>query len=157
MAEQSPPVQAVFQTVYTATADKTVANTTTETSLLTTTANMMDSGTTIAANSLYVGRSYQVVIRGAYSTQGILPGNLDIRVKIGGTTVASATIGALIASLTNKGFLITFTLTCRSIGATGTVAVAGDVGFNTASNDRLLYEIQTVTNATVDTTAAVAY
>lgn len=152
MAEQNPPVQAVFQTVYTATADKSVTNTSAEVSLFSGTANMMDAGLTIPGGSLYVGRTYQSTIRGAYSTQGLLPGNLTIRVKLGGVTVATAAMTALVGAILEKGFLIAFTLTCRSLGTNGSVAVAGDVGFNTALNDRILYEIQTVTNPVVNTT-----
>lgn len=153
MAEQNPPVVGVYQNVYTATSDVTVQNTTTESTLFSGQMNSVDGGLTIPANSLWPGRTYQATIRGIYSTFAILPGDLTIRVKIGGTTVATGVAtSALLGSVTNRGFLISFTMTARTLGTTGTVQVAGDVALNSAANSRLFYEINAATAATVNTT-----
>ena len=155
MAEQNPPVQAVFQTVYTAIADVNIANTTTETSMFSPSMNSMEGGLTILPNSLYIGRTYQVTIRGLYSTFAVLPGNLTVRIKVGGTTVATAVAtSTLLGSVTQHGFLVTFTMTARALGATGTLTTAGDLALTAATGLRQFYEVNTTGGATIDTTQA---
>jgi hypothetical protein len=77
--------------------------------------NDIDTNYTIPANDWAVGAQYEVFF--SCSAINIAAGNLTIRLKLGSTTLCSAT------SSTNTGEAIGHALiTCRTIGATGTVS-----------------------------------
>lgn len=101
------------------TADVTVANSVVETTLL-----GAGSGTkTFPASYLTVGRSVKFRVNGYFSCTG--SPTLTLRVKIGGTEVASGILQ--MGTWTNDGFLIEGSVVVRTIGATGTVVCSAVV------------------------------
>ena len=117
--------------IFTQTADVTVANTTVETSILGT-----GSGTkTVAAGAINtVGRTIRIQVRGMISVNVGSP-TLTIRFKIQGTTigpVATAIIAVNAAS--NNAFSIDELVTIRSTGASGTFASNGEFAYQDTLN-----------------------
>ncbi len=139
---------------YTSTAFKTIANTTTETTLLA-------SGTgslTINANTLTVGKTYIIKAYGYVSTDASAP-NWTVKAKLGSTEIASTT-GAAPASLSNRRVEITVIFTCYTIGTSGTIAAQGSFGYNSNATNGFTREmvntstitLNTETNQTIDLT-----
>jgi hypothetical protein len=151
MSVTNPPVQGVYQTIYTATSDQVVANTAAEQSLLPASARTLDGGLLLPANSVWDGVTITGVVRGLYSTRVLAPGTCMIRLKVGGVTVATANLDNLLLNLSQRALSISFTLTFRtktSVTAAGQVQLAG------ASRIPQLYELTAAADATVDTTQA---
>ena len=127
---------------FTQIADKTIGNTTTETSMFSTGVGSLN----IPANSLVAGRTYRIKLKGYAS--GINGDTSTIKVKIGTTELVSST-GAW-QTLTDIGFTLEFDFTCRTTGATGTIAgngyslVSGGQGFSTVSMRALLAGTDTI-------------
>ena len=100
----------------------------------------------IPANSLVAGRTYRIKLKGYAS--GINGDTSTIKVKIGTTELVSST-GAW-QTLTDIGFTLEFDFTCRTTGATGTIAgngyslVSGGQGFSTVSMRALLAGTDTI-------------
>ena len=127
---------------FTQIADKTIGNTTTETTMFSTGVGSLN----IPANSLVAGRTYRIKLKGYAS--GINGDTSTIKVKIGTTELVSST-GAW-QTLTDIGFTLEFEFTCRTTGATGTIAgngyslVSGGQGFSTVSMRALLAGTDTI-------------
>lgn len=135
---------------YMALADVTVANTTTETSVLSATAL---GSTVLAAGRLLAGTTLQVQGGGVYSIPALTPGGATIRVKLGGVTVASATVGNLIGGVTGAAFAFDCAIVCRSTGASGVVASVGGLNFATTAGGRVFSDLLNgASNVTVNTT-----
>jgi len=103
--------------IFTQTGDKTVANTTTETSIL-------DNGTgtkILSSGFLNVGRNIEIRIRWFYSRTS---GDITIKIKLDGTTVLSTWV-ITIPTGTNRGYTIDTDITLRSTGVSGTVIWQG--------------------------------
>ena len=110
----------LVRVVYKQTADVTVANTTTETSLLT-------SAPTLPA--LAVGSTIRVQILGAMGTMAATPGNGTLRVRLGGTTILSRAGG--LGNGAVVGFMeARFTITARTVSATGTTQGHGQFRYD---------------------------
>ena len=117
------------------TSDVTVANTTTETEVY---------STSLAANSLNVGKMVLPTIMGRYSTNN---GSVlfTIRIKKGNTTILTTTSTA--ANVTDAPFIIRGFMTTRSIGSSGTVVGHANVTINNQSAS-----VTTTAPITLDTT-----
>lgn len=133
------------------TADKDVTNTTTETTMIPTGVGAMPNG-----NTLVAGKTWRVLIQGKWS---LATGALTVRVKIGSTTILTLAVDPL--AETDALMEVEATLTCRSVGASGTVAAVGkflwnDQNANFIGDPRLLgmHKAFTSSTATVDTTAS---
>lgn len=141
-------------TIYRATASVTIANTTTETTTL--------SGTcvgslTIPANWLSVGSSFRLKGGGVFSTF-LTPGNVTVRIKLGGVTIATGTISNILASATNSGFDFEAIVVCRTIGASGTVMANGIATYETGTLARGTLSLNNAgATSTIDTTANAAF
>lgn len=110
-------------TRFVSTADKTVANTTTETSLIGTGVGTK----AIAANELAAGRTVHVRVKGYLSSTGVP--TVTFKVKMGSTAVATSS--AIVASaFSNAAFEGDFEITCRTTGGSGTVVCTGFVMVN---------------------------
>lgn len=142
--------QAITTCIFTATADKTVNNTTAETSIIGTGIGTI----TLPANFFVPGKTIRISGGGAYSTTTVA-GNLAIKVKYGTTTLATGTISNLIGSATNLAFQFSNTITCRTVGATGTIITDGSGSYDSAGT--LARSFIPLNNAgaavTIDTTA----
>jgi len=115
-------------TLFTQTADKTVSNTTTQTSILGTGVGI----TTLPSGFLIAGRTIRLKVSGLYSTVAI-PGNVIVRLKLGSTTIASATTSGFVTGASSDYFDFETTITCRTTGGSGTVMSNGIVSYAGAS------------------------
>lgn len=104
--------------IYVATADATVANTASETSLV---SNMGTGSKTFVANSLAQGNNVNARVRGRLSTKAISPGTLTIKAKLGSVVVWSSGAIQVAGSLLNDPFDIFGDIAVRTAGASGTV------------------------------------
>lgn len=132
------------------TSSVTVANTTTETALT-------DGGVgslTLPANFFVVGRSLRIVGNGYHSnTNG---DSLRIKVKLG-STVLLDTGAQTSGTSTNDGFIINAHITCRTIGASGTVMAQGEYKEYTGTpSAHDTYELVNTSTTTIDTTTSQA-
>lgn len=118
--------QSLVGCIFTQTADKTVTNTTTETSILGTGVGTK----TLPANFFVAGKTIRLRVGGVYSTPIGAP-SLIIKVKYGSTIIAQVTTTALLASASNLEFDGEVLITCRTTGSSGTVMVHGDVEYST--------------------------
>lgn len=140
--------------VFTQIADRTIGNTTTETSMFSTGVGSL----TIPANTLVAGRTYRIKLKGYAS--GNNGDTSTIKVKLGNTELVSST--GTWQKLTDIGFTLEFDFTCRTTGATGTVAgngyslVSGGQGFSTVLMRALLAGTDTI-NTTVDQAIDLTY
>ncbi|MGH7179154.1 MAG: hypothetical protein ACREJC_17380 [Tepidisphaeraceae bacterium] len=140
-------------TAFTATASATVANTTTETTLIGSGVGSL----TFAANSLVAGRSIRIRARGYWGTDAVTAGTMRWRIKLGSTTVLDTGVITPTVGITNLLWKLDADITCRTTGASGTVfgqgyvdrqEMAGIADFKNAM-------VNTATT-TIDTTAAQA-
>lgn len=132
-------------TIFAQTASKTVANTTTETTLVTTGSGTM----TMAPNLLKVGKSIRLRIWCYHSS--VSAATIRFKIKIGSTTVIDT--GAHNShNDTNKLIQLDAIITCRTAGASGTVlgqATFEEFGSSPDSNG-----VVNTTTSTIDTTSA---
>lgn len=127
------------------TADATIANTITETTLFGTVVGTL----TLPASFLIAGRTIRITMRGHVSTTGTP--NLTIRSKFGSTELVTTTAFNA-GTLASIGWTWTCDITCRSTGATGTVVASGTFAWNNGSQRNAVK----TTTTTVDTTATQA-
>lgn len=130
-------------TRFVSTADATVANTTTETTIIGTGTGMSQ---TIAAGEMAIGRTITVRTMGYVSSTG--SPTITFKMKHG-TTVVATSPAITCTSLTSAGVDVFFTITFRTIGASGTVTVTGYAVVNGTTTP-----IVTAGTTTVDTTAS---
>lgn len=135
----------VSPTLFAATASKTVANTTSETSLFGTGVGSL----TLPANFLKAGNSLWVNLRGHVSETGTP--TLQFKLKYGSTVLLDLTALTLPGLLSSSYLEINFIVTCRSTGATGTVFTQGKFIAGTA-----ILDVASTAAVTIDTTAATA-
>ena len=139
----------VTSSIFTQTADKTVGNTTTETTLFGT-----GSGTlTLPANFFVVGRTIRVRMCGVHSVTG--SETMRYKAYLGSTAIGDTTAVTEIND-TSEGWELSFIVTCRTTGATGTVATSGIVYMHEATTalDGLDFQTTAGTTYTIDTTAS---
>lgn len=139
--------------LFVGTATKTVANTSSETTIF---PSSFVGGLTVPANFWSVGSSIKIRCGGVFSTF-VTPGNLTVNVKLGGVTIATVVIAALLASANNNGWTGEMIVTCRSAGASGTVVCDGLISYAATSITRNFADLDNNgATSTVDTTAATA-
>lgn len=113
----------------------------------------------LAPNTITAGMSFRIIAAGV-GTTGLLPGNDTFRIRIGTTTLTGtipATVApAAVASVTAQPFAFEAMITCRTIGAGGTIiGVAWTLSDNvTTGLFALLVDVNTTTaTVALDTTA----
>lgn len=148
------PVSTV-STLFSSTATQTVAATVAETTIV----GSGSGSLTLPANYLTVGRMIRFSIRGLYSTPTLSLGNIAIKIKLGGTTLATGTANALAATATNIGFVGEVLITCRTTGASGTVIIMGGLVYGVGGNlAPLALDINNGTSTTtLDTTGTLTF
>ena len=113
--------------IFAQTADATVSNTVTETTIL-----ASGVGTkTLPANFFVAGKTIRLRVGGVYSTPALATPSIIIKVKYGSTVIATVTTSALLSGATNLEFDGEVLITCRSTGASGTVMTHGDIEYST--------------------------
>ena len=139
--------------MFTATASATVSNTTSETTII-------GSGigtTTMEAGMWRPGRTLRIRVSGYLTTTGTP--TLQIRWKLGSTTIADTTAQTLSASISGNEYFEAFIdLSCRTIGATGTVIGQGAFRYHVGGGSAALDFLEALNTAavTIDTTTALA-
>lgn len=133
------------------TADKTITNTTTETSAIPTgTGNL-----TLVANYLTAGKTIRIKGHGTYTTPAVTGGTVTVKVKLGSITLASVSTSALLVGASGAAFHFEAVIICRSVGASGSVVCGGAVDYEIASAGRLFDNLDNDgTATTIDTTAS---
>lgn len=129
-------------TVFVSTDDATVADTTTETSLI----GSGEGTLTIPANTLAPGRVYRLYIQGYLSDTG--NPTLDIKCTLGGTEIVSTGAFTLNTNITDAGYESNIDFVCRTAGATGTVVAHGLFDYDNGT----LRDMTKKTATTIDTT-----
>lgn len=144
--------QTISGVVFTQTADKTIANTTTETTLIGTGVGTV----TLPANFFTVGKTIRFRFRGIISDTGTP--TVQIKIKLGATTIAdSGTVALILSTLSNDYFEVEGGLTCRTTGATGTVISSGVMLYDKNANASNAIGIINTGTTTIDTTASQAF
>lgn len=145
----------VPRTLFVATADKAVTNTTTETTLfgtgigsLTLPAAATEADPVTTVPFWYIGKTLRVTMRG-YMNKGSTSTTRKYTLYIGGSSVITKTTAAGTTALSNDGWVIDILLTCRTTGATGTLYAQGKVDHESISNAWLIG----TSTFTFDTTA----
>lgn len=134
-------------TTFTQTASVTVGNSTTETSLF----GAGQGSLTLPINTLNTGKRVRWTLMGTISDTGTP--TLNMRIKVGGSTIASTGAVALAGTVSNRAWRLTFEMTCRSVGASGTVIGQGSFWYDDSTNAGTTIGIAMTATATVDTTA----
>lgn len=152
---QIPTVQ------FTAKTNQIITNTTAET---TTFASGIGS-LTIPASTFNQGKLLRISGKGVYSTP-VTPGNVTLKVKLGGSTLTSIQTTAFLNSASNSGFEFNQLILCETTGSSGKFSTVGNVnyqgqlGLNTVrtfddmDQDGVPTTIDTTTALTLDITAA---
>lgn len=120
--------------------DQTVANTTTETEIFT---------STVLANEFHPGYVVRSRLNGYYSTANASD-TFTIRYKIGGTTILSFTSDA--NNVTNTPFDLEFLTTIRSIGGSGT-----EISFGSITADNVDKDTTETSTSSIDTTIDLSF
>lgn len=132
--------------VFTQTATATVANTTTETSLISTGIGT----TTLPTNFFVAGKTIRIVVRGIISST--LTPTVTINVKLGSTVLCTTGAVALVGAVANNEFTATATITCRTAGVSGTFMAVGQAHFDNATSNGPLEGMANSGTITVNTT-----
>lgn len=144
---------------FTETADATIGNSTTETTVVGTGVGSV----TLPAKLLVAGRTIRLTARGSYGTDAVAP-TLRIKVKLidsTPTTVVILDTGAvtLTAAQTNQYWELDALVTCRTTGATGTVFAQGLLTLSNGATTALHLEMSSggtananTATSTIDTT-----
>lgn len=133
--------------IFTGTANATCGNTTTETSIMPTGVGTL----TLPANFWAVGKSLRLTMAGQMN-KGTTSVTRKYTLLHGATTLATFTTAAGTTALANDGWETTLTVTCRTIGATGTLMTYGRVTHLSVSDA----DLSANATVTVDTTASAA-
>lgn len=150
-----PPTGLAPTTLFSSTATQTVAATVAETTII-------GAGTgslTLPANYLTAGKTVRFSVRGLYSTPTLSVGNILIKIKLGGVTLASGTASSLVATSTNLGFAGEALITCQTTGSSGTVIIMGELDYSAGNNlAALVLAINNGTStSTINTTTTNAF
>jgi hypothetical protein len=133
--------------LYSQVADGTVSNTAAESSIVNTVGAV---GTqALPANFFVVGKTLSIVAGGTYGTTGTGPLH-RFSVKLGSVTVADGLQVGLIASRSARAWLILTTITCRSVGATGSFLSIASTQRHSSVGNATIWNTQIA--STVDTT-----
>lgn len=148
--------QALPGVIFTQTADKTVTNTTSETSIVGTGVGSLATAMTLPANFFVAGKTVRLRIGGIYSTPIASTPSVLVKIKYGSTVIATVTTTGLLAGASGLEFDGEVAITCRTTGASGSVMVHGDIEYATGLAGTI--SVDPLNNAgtatTIDTTAA---
>jgi len=140
-------------TSFTATTTATIANTTTETTLVGSGVGSL----TFGANTLTAGKTIRLRCAGYWSSDLLLAGTMRWRVKLGSTVVLDTAAFTPIGGITNLLWQLDATITCRTTGASGTVFAQGSAERQETAG--IAFPARAMVNtstSTIDTTASQA-
>lgn len=119
----------ISRVLFTNSGTTTLSGTTTETSLV-----PAGVGSMTVPSTPIAGREYRIQIGGIYSVPLVTGGQLTIKVKYNGTTLATSTITNAIAGATNLSFDGNFKIVNLTIGASGTAVISGTLNYSNGNN-----------------------
>jgi hypothetical protein len=107
---------------------------------------------TIPAAAWFAGKSFRIVVQGAYATSGDNPANIRFTIKLGSVVIAQSASMFMGSGKTDMPYELRAECICRSTGATGTIYSTGimtydESGYISTLNDG-------TGTATVDLTAS---
>lgn len=139
------------------TADKTVTNTVTETTMIGTGVG----STTLPAGFFGVaGKVLRVRLAGIYSTPAIVSSSVLIKIKLGSTVLASGTTTALATGSSGLRFFGEANIVCRTGGASGVLSIDSAITYNVTGSDVPIIDPLNNGGATItaiDLTGALAF
>lgn len=136
-------------TLFIQTANATVSNTVSETTLVGTGVG----SATLPANFFTVGKTLRLTMRGINST-ATPAGTLTFRIKLGATTIISSAAETLTNGLTDMGWDIQADITCRTTGSSGTVRGQGKVFEATGTGTSAHWMLASTSDTTINTTVS---
>lgn len=142
--------QVIPGVLFTQTADATVANTVTETTLIGTGVGTV----TLPANFFVAGKTIKMIITGYFSTTGTP--NDTMAFKLGSTTVLTTGAMAMGSNSSNQLWRMEMILTCRATGTTGTVMAQGYCICLDSTVAVRIMEMVTTATTTINTTISLA-
>lgn len=152
LTRQSGVNEVLSGTIFSGTADKTVTNTTTETTLLPTGVGTA----TIPANLLKAGKTVRLTLRGEWFSDAAAPGTLTFRVRKGGTAITSTGAITPPLGLLGEAWEMVVDIICRSTGAAGTIQTCGSFRGQQDFTTRVpvMWDIGGGSTTTIDTTTS---
>ena len=111
---------------------------------------LVSSGTgslTIPASAWFVGKSFRISVRGVYSTSAEDPAGITIKIKLGSTVIAQSASMLLGSGRNNLSYEVRADLTCRAIGASGSLFTMG-MFYNDDDTHSKIENVATVINLT---------
>jgi len=141
--------------LFSATGTATVANTTTETTLLGT----VNGTKTLPTNFFTAGKKATIRVSGTIANTSTP--TINVKLKFGSTTIAETTATSLVTITGTHRFVAEFEVTCRSTGASGTLQAGGEFRYFDGSTsekaveaaENLVSSFNTTTTHVVDVTA----
>lgn len=140
--------QSIKGVLTTITSSTTVANTTTETTLMT--------GPTLPANFFVAGKTVHISAYGVYDTKADPCGTLDMKVKLGSTVILDTGAIAVSAGMRYRGWILEGYITCRTVGSSGTVMAQGTFTLAISTANGTYTDMENTAAITIDTTASQA-
>lgn len=144
--------------LYTSTASATVANTTSETSIIGSGLGSLDMpATAVEADPVttvpfwFPGKTIRVRIMG-YLSQLVAGPNRTVKIYLGSTALGTVGPSTSATAVTNVAFMWEFLTTCRTVGATGTAYTQATL-FHSGLGQNYMNSTSTVT---IDTTTGAA-
>lgn len=141
--------QVTERVLFQQTASVTVANTTTETTLL----GSGVGGKTLATDFLVVGGGIRIRASGVYGTRAAAAGTLNLQFKLGTVVICATGAVTVTDNQTNRLWSLECELTCRTVGSSGTVFGQGMARLFTNTGVTVL-EMSNTAVDTVNTTSA---
>lgn len=123
---------------------------------------LISSGTgslTIPASAWFAGKSFRIVVQGAFSTNADDPARLQLTIKLGSVIIAQSTNFNAGAGKTDTPFELRAECICRSTGAAGTIYTTGIISYGeevffTSANDQTgIATVDLTTSQTLNITA----
>lgn len=143
------PLFPVHGVTFVGTASVTIANSNTETTVLGGGLGEL----ILRPNTLSLGKTYRLKLKGFLSDTGTP--TLNIKFKLGGSTVCSTGAITLITSLANHLLEIDVEFTCRTIGATGTIIAQGKMMYDDPAHAGTMAGMVSTGTTTIDTTGSI--
>lgn len=147
--------QSTVGCIFTQTASVTVNNTATERTLIGAGIGTL----TLPANALAIGKTIRIMASGYYSFIGTLAQTLTFRIRLGGiagTIVLATGVNPAAAIIANRSWRIDAEITCRTLGALGTVFSQGMVTLSTTAVLGTVWDMMTAITSAINTTVAQA-
>jgi hypothetical protein len=135
-------------TIFTGTADATVANTITETTLIPTGVGTV----TLPANYLIAGKTIKIDAWGIW-TEDAVPSTLELRAELGGTLLCTTGAQTMVTSEGGEWHMEVI-FTCRSTGVSGTIYSQGEVDFMSAFTTSVKHWMRRSATNAIDTTVS---